>query len=161
MASLSDVLSLARKVRNAFEEIGENKRLGGFCARASIQLHLAAERMGIRGVDICIGQGHVYCMYNDTVIDVTATQFGIEDEVFTSKILDLKETVNKDGVRRHSSWEQLNRFHDLADGYKVAKRIGSWANWWVCDKQTIADDMHYVLKHTGELITDSIDEATV
>lgn len=153
---LRDVVSLAKKVRAAFAET-HGGDLGGLCARASTQLHLAAKRAGMSGVDICVARGHVYCMFGDHVIDITATQFGVEDEVFVSQILDLKETVNRGGTTKHHSWEQIFRFHDLAEGYETVRRIGGWANWWVYDDKLIKEDMECVVKHTGELVSRAVD----
>lgn len=87
--SYKQVLSIACKVRKAFEEIeqiegydGDNN-LGGYCGRASIQLYLACKRVGLKDIKLWDGIGHSFNSYGNKLIDITATQFGKRKKVFT------------------------------------------------------------------------------
>jgi len=105
-----DLIKLAEKVRAAFEEIGScNCDLAGWCGTASSHLAEAAKRLGIHGVDICVGSGHVYCMYSDNIIDITATQFGVQDKVFIVSLFDLKEELAKRQLDNWFYWKQTSR----------------------------------------------------
>lgn len=82
------VKKVAEQVRKAFEEVSRNEQpskkdhdLCGYCCRASVHLFLAAKRHGIDGVKLVLGNGHVFNMFNDHIVDVTCTQFGIGNSV--------------------------------------------------------------------------------
>jgi len=143
---LNKVLVLANQVRLAFEEIGSLSppSLVGFCGRASIQLHLAAKRHGIK-VDLCVGSGHMYCMFGQDVIDVTATQFGMEDKVFHMNLLKLARTYDN-----YYYWDQFGRYKSFSD------LIAAYPCW--CSAR-IDSDKVIVMKHTNE--NESPVEATI
>jgi hypothetical protein len=91
MTNLEKVKKIAKKVRAAFEEIEEKEYgskytdLGGYCGRASVQLYLACRRAGIT-IGLHEGYGHMFNTYNGRIIDITATQFGINKKVYVKKI---------------------------------------------------------------------------
>jgi hypothetical protein len=145
---LRRVEELAKQVRAAFEEIarknGYSEGLGGLCGTASNHLAAAAKRLGIEGVDVCDGGGHVYCMYQQHVIDITATQFGVKEPVLVVKLLDLPMKLAETGGGYHP-WQQTKRGREVV---------------------VYRDDDPMLLtvkKHTGELITEESapKEATV
>jgi hypothetical protein len=84
--SMVRMKKVASRVRKAFEEIArKNNRssdLCGYCCRASVQLLLAAQRNGIQGVGLVAAAGHVYNVYKDHIVDITATQFGKGSPVY-------------------------------------------------------------------------------
>jgi len=127
------VKRIASQVRKAFEEIAVVEKwsydLSGLCDRASVQLFLAAERHGIKGVSLVIGSGHVYNMYDSFVIDVTATQFGKKDSVYVVPF-HIKEM--------EGAWAVSNGpFKSFVD-YLYN---GGWS------AQYVGHDFPYVLKH--------------
>ena len=147
---------LAEKVRKAMEEIGKKQNyppdLGGLCGTASLHLHLAAERLGIKGIDICTGPGHVYCMYRHYVVDLTATQFGAKDPVFIVDLLEIPK-VMKD--KSPGYWKQYGRYHSLQD-------LNERSTGWKPGSCLSEKDLEIVKKHTGEgPVLDVTKEATV
>ena len=77
------VMAIALDVRHWAEEqatFGEHDDLNGWCAKASAELHRRLKR---RGIDSEIHMwtwdldesAHVYCVVDDHVVDVTASQF--------------------------------------------------------------------------------------
>ncbi len=58
--------------------------LTGICAKASAEL---CERLSFPS-KIAINDCHAYVVYNELAIDITATQFGIEEKIF---IFDFKK----------------------------------------------------------------------
>jgi hypothetical protein len=151
MYQLERVKRLAEQVRAAFEErVGGD--LGGVCARASIEFHLAAERLGVSGVELCVGSGHIYNMYEDYVIDITATQFDVKDPVLVVRLLDLPKKVAgcSSGC---NPWQQYARFRSLKEAKESSR-------WWGGDADK--DFLDVVMRHTGELVTNvTSKEATV
>lgn len=88
MSKLDRLIRLARVVRSAYEKIyGKysdlDSDLGGACFDASRQLFRLARDNGI-AVEIGIGDGHAFVLLGDTVVDVTATQFGKRQKVLVS-----------------------------------------------------------------------------
>lgn len=73
------IMEVAYVIRRVFEEIEKEEykpyNLGGYCSRASEQLHAACERLGLKGVELWCGYGHAYNVYDGKIIDITATQF--------------------------------------------------------------------------------------
>jgi hypothetical protein len=135
------IKEIAKQVRAAFEEISNNDDLCGFCGRASIQIHLAALRQGLKGVTLCVGVGHMYCMANDTVIDVTATQFGVEDKVLIVPLFDIPSKV-----KSFSPWSQQGRYSSIA---QLEAENCMWSS-----KEDTDRDRLVVMRHTGESVTD-------
>lgn len=76
MSKLDRLIRLAQIVRRAYEKIyGENSDLGGACFDASRQLFRLAKDNGL-AVEIGFGADHAFVLLGDTIVDVTATQFG-------------------------------------------------------------------------------------
>jgi hypothetical protein len=82
--NLKKIRRIARYVRKAFDNIakaqGRSPNLGGFCGRSAAQMFLECRRKGIN-VQIANARGHAFCTYAGHVIDVTATQFGVCQDV--------------------------------------------------------------------------------
>lgn len=85
MTQLRRLTKLARVVRCAYEKIyGKNSDLAGACFDASRQLFRLAKDNGL-AVEIGIGDGHAFVLLGDTIVDVTATQFGRKPKVLVAK----------------------------------------------------------------------------
>ena len=86
--TIEDVERLAHKIRDAFEEIAKSERGGqvgsldmcGYCLRASVQLFLEGRKRGM-DMRMVAAWGHVYNSFEDYIIDITATQFGVMERV--------------------------------------------------------------------------------
>ena len=141
MSQYVKVIELAEKVRSAFEEIAESESgrsdLHGFCDRASVQLFLAAERHNIKGVHLCLGYGHVYCMFEHFIVDVTATQFGVKNKVLWVALFDLPKIIECT-----YPWQQQDRFHSMKELYERS-------TWWH-NPTTRETDKSVVMKYTKE-----------
>lgn len=90
MNELDRIISLAKIVRAAYEKYTpDNSNLSCCCYRASVELFCLAKD---ENIDIKLaGNGcHVFCTYNDVVIDVTATQFGHPDKISIGKVNEWK-----------------------------------------------------------------------
>lgn len=135
MTKLKKVKKIAKKIRAAFEEIekkeyGRPSDLGGYCGRASIQLYLACRREGIR-IGLHEGCGHMFNTYDGRIIDVTATQFGINRKVYVKKI-----PKDENGLEDYHMTEATHR------SAKSAEHV------YGSPKDTV-NDKRVVLKHLG------------
>ena len=84
-SELRRLIKLARIVRRAYEKIyDESSDLGGACFDASRQLFRLAKDNKL-AVEIGIGDGHAFVLLGDTIVDVTATQFGKKQKVLITK----------------------------------------------------------------------------
>jgi len=111
---------IASQVRAAYEDIaGKDNDLCGYCCRASAQLLLAAQRHGIHGVQIVLGSGHVFNVYDKHIIDVTATQFGVADKVYITPY-DPDGDVLSNGwwKTRGGPYNSLDEFEEIS-GWRV------------------------------------------
>lgn len=134
MNKLGKIKEIAKKIRKAFEEIEESETynkgdLGGYCARASIQLYLACRREGIR-ISMVEGIGHMYNKYNGKIIDITATQFGERSKVLIREYKKEPPEYHK-YLRKHPSvisiinlWWAPYYEQVLSDGKTVKKYLG-------------------------------------
>lgn len=105
MTDLERLTLLARRARKAFELVAVRQNrpssLGGWCQDATVFIFGRARAMGI-AVDMGHVPGHYFVLLGDTVIDVTATQFGVKDKV---AVLPLEDT------RRRGEWWDLEMRH--------------------------------------------------
>lgn len=86
MNDLDRIISLAKIVRAAFEKDNPgNPTLSCCCYRASLELFCLAKDEGIN-IKLAGNGCHVFCTLEDTVIDVTATQFGHPDKISIGKV---------------------------------------------------------------------------
>ena len=84
-SELRHLIRLARIVRRAYEKIyDESSDLGGACFDASRQLFRLAKDNKL-AVEIGIGDGHAFVLLGDTIVDITATQFGRRQKVLVTK----------------------------------------------------------------------------
>ena len=60
------------------------------CARAAAVVHGFLVLMGFKP-RLCVGEAHVFSMIDDYVIDITATQYAIAEEVLITKKANLVE----------------------------------------------------------------------
>lgn len=145
MNDLDRIISLAKIVRCAFEKNDPgNPTLSCRCYRASVELFCLAKDENIN-IKLAGNTCHVFCTYNDVVIDVTATQFGHPDKISIGKI---------------NEWEIKNPYN--ANYWEVkwsgstieeAKKNGHWS--LDCDhkydrKMVLEYMMGTVLKHVEE-----------
>ena len=80
------LIKLARIVRQAFEKLeSDDPDLRGCCYRASVQLVYLAQKEGIPA-EIGTAPGHVFVLLGNTVVDVTATQFGRRSKVLVGNL---------------------------------------------------------------------------
>jgi hypothetical protein len=123
MSKLDRLIRLARIVRRAYEKIyGQYSDLNGVCFDASRQLFLLAKDNGL-AVEIGIGDGHAFVLLDNTVVDVTATQFGKRRKVLIAK----RKQLEKQHWHHCRPWKLESR-HD---------NIGSVNRSWGyrCDNQ--------------------------
>jgi hypothetical protein len=142
---MTEVKELADKIRLAFEEIEieegyDNGDLTGFCKRASVQLFLAANERGLP-VELVCGSGHVYNLYDGHIIDITATQFGVEDKVWITKIDKCIEFIHP--------WKPKG---DPCNCLEELKNFG-----WYTSEEEIKGDLEIVRKY---LETDNVRESS-
>jgi hypothetical protein len=94
--NLQRLIFLARVVRITLEKVHPNSNMCGFCLDASRQLFRLAKDNGIKDVEIGLNEGHAFVIFNqDTIVDVTATQFGKKRKVLVGKIKRLKYQKSK------------------------------------------------------------------
>ncbi|MFA5048279.1 MAG: hypothetical protein WC516_04625 [Patescibacteria group bacterium] len=131
---LEKIKKIAKKVRNVFEKIEENEgwagcRLGGYCGRAAIQLHLACKRVGIN-IKISEGIGHAYNEYDGYIIDITATQFGGYPKVH---------------IRKYKrATKELPEFYQKVRTHLSTKTFAS--SFWI-QQRDIDNDQKFISKH--------------
>ena len=86
--------------------------LCGMCAICSTQLHYELERAGITGVVLVGNNHHVFLQYRHWIIDITATQFGVEDRV----MIKTRRSVN--AIDEDGWWTKDNVFDTREALYK-------------------------------------------
>ena len=75
------IISLAKKVREIFEKIyPKNPTLANFCYEASPQLFQLAIDRGLK-IKLAGNSEHVFCLADNMIVDITATQFGHKEKV--------------------------------------------------------------------------------
>ena len=85
MTDLERLILLAEVVRRALErEYGE--KLSCRCYAVSTELFFVAKANGINSIKIAGNYGHVFCIIDDVVIDLTARQFGHNDNIAIGKV---------------------------------------------------------------------------
>lgn len=88
MTDLNRIIDLAKFVRATFEKkYTKNPTLSCYCYRASLELFCLAKDEGI-DIKLAGNTGHVFCTFGETIIDITATQFGNPDRIAIGKIGD-------------------------------------------------------------------------
>ena len=92
VSELNRLKCLAHIVRKAYEKSWNSDNLGGACFDATRQLFCLARDYGIT-VQIGLGDGHAFVLLGDTIVDVTATQFGKYRKVLVSKLGRLAKRV--------------------------------------------------------------------
>lgn len=85
MKDFERLIELAKIVRRAFEKFYHDEKLSTCCYRASLELFLLAK---VEGIDVKIAGnwGHVFCLFGDAVIDLTAAQFGHKDKIAIGRV---------------------------------------------------------------------------
>lgn len=88
------LLRLARIARSAYEvvarECGYKPDLGGLCYDASQFLRRMAFEHGII-TDLGAGRAHWFVLFGDTVVDITATQFGVQENIAVLPLVEARE----------------------------------------------------------------------
>ena len=147
MTNLEKVIELASKIRIAFEDLAKRSNrksnLTGYCIRASIQLHLAAKDLGI-SVSMVPSDFHVYNVYGDKIIDITATQFGKRKKVWI---------VNFNEANKTSHWQPRCNYRKEEIACSSIEEL-LCSGWWVY-KRDINNDCRFVKKYlkTNEELT--------
>lgn len=118
------LLELAKIVREAFDE-RYGGSLCGFCCSASVQLFRLAKDNGLDGVTLGATGGHVFNLFEGQIVDVTATQFGVEDKVAVLPI-DPEQRMKLRG-RAPEDYDPWNRF-EVASNLDGLKSIGWCSN---------------------------------
>jgi hypothetical protein len=98
MNDLMRLLGLARKIRLALEKVaienGYNDDLGGLCYDATLILSEIASQSNIE-VELAQGYGHWFVLYNDMIVDITATQFGVKEKVMVISTSEVHHIGNR------------------------------------------------------------------
>lgn len=133
-----EIKNLAIKIRKAFEEIERKKYyrpdLTGYCKRASIQFFLEARKQGF-DVSIAASYVHVYNIYDRYIVDITASQFGVQDRVLITQI----------------SKRSQNRYWKPRPGGENIKSLEELNNiGWIIYQSEIDEDYKFVKKYLGE-----------
>ncbi len=133
---LNEVIQIAANVRTAFEALADrsnkNKNLSGFCVRASVQLFLAVQAKGYN-IKIFIGDGHVYNIFQDYIVDITATQFGKKKKVWV-----VKAKRNQVGCWRNPYFVRNPLCNSIDELYNMI---------WAVKKKDIYNDQRFVRKY--------------
>jgi hypothetical protein len=112
MNKLGRLVKLARIVRQAFEKLEPyNSDLRDCCYRASVQLVYLAQKEGIPA-EIGTAPGHVFVLLGNTIVDVTATQFGKRRKVVVGDLRTLISQTAR-GCTYVKPWELQNRISNL------------------------------------------------
>lgn len=126
---LKRLLRLARIARSAYEavarECGYKPDLGGLCYGASQFLRRMAYEHGI-ATDIGEGNCHWFVLFGDTVVDITATQFGVAESIAVLPLAEAQE--------RGSWWKLQHRSPD------------QFTKSWSMHQDTIAESAAKVAK---------------
>lgn len=86
MKDLDRIIDLAKFVRAAFEKHAKgNSTLCCYCYRASLELFCLAKDEGI-DIKLAGNTSHVFCIFCDTIIDITATQFNHSEKIAIGKV---------------------------------------------------------------------------
>ena len=112
MDKLKRLVKLARIVRQAFEKLEPyNSDLRGCCYHASVQLAYLAQKEGIPA-EIGTAPEHVFVLLGNTIVDVTATQFGKRRKVVVG---DLRTLISQTccGYVYMKPWFLQNRISNL------------------------------------------------
>jgi hypothetical protein len=116
------VLEAAKVAREKAEQIAEqelfNEDLEGLCARASAILFSELRKRNIYA-RICLAYDHCFVVYDNHIVDVTATQFNIQDKIFICKLSDLER------ISHPAHWEYKKSFRSI----KRAVQYQSDRNW--------------------------------
>lgn len=121
------IYSAAARIRAWAENLPQNRRrrdqwsLDGFCAIAAAQLWRELHSLGITA-GICVhtsrdGSSHVFLKVEDHVVDITATQFGLDPVVILHERLAAEHWF-------YDVWEQFDnparlREHQVREGWPV------------------------------------------
>jgi len=147
MSNLEKVITLAKNIRIAYEHLAirSNKKtnLAGYCSRASVQLHLIAKELGIN-VAIVPSYFHVYNVYDNKIIDITATQFGKRKRVWI---------VNFNKTNKISHWQPKCNYKKEEFICNSIEEL-LFSGWWIY-KRDINNDRRFInkyLKTNEELI---------
>lgn len=116
------VIDIANESRRWAEDAHLNyragKRLNGLCAIASVYLHNRLKEPGFKA-EIAINDKHCFVLFNHHVIDITATQFGLESVCIVH--------IN---LVKKSFWLIEDEF-DSADDVRHYQAM----NGWPCDQR--------------------------
>lgn len=80
---MDKLLSICQKVRKKIEKLSRevdfsDDTLAGLCGIASGYLFLALQKAGIKA-KIAVSEIHAFILVEDQIVDITASQFGLED----------------------------------------------------------------------------------
>ena len=117
MSEIDKLIPLAKTVRQAFEKkYGET--LFCFCYRVSVELFIAAKENGINNIKLAGNYNHVFCIIGDTVIDLTASQFGHSKKIAIGKVGKWPKNI---------SYENHWRVEWSESDIEKAKIVSGWA----------------------------------
>lgn len=104
------LIKLARIVRKYYDrKDGQGSTLAGYCFTASRQLFMLAKDCGIP-VKMGLAACHAFILYGNTVVDVTATQFGKRRKVLVADL----DTLSEERPWGERAWELRHRHSNLA-----------------------------------------------
>lgn len=132
----SIVAELAGRVRKRVEREATRPDLAGYCAIASAELYRKLQKYGIEDLQLAMwvndydDHAHVFLLWNEHVVDVTATQFGYSN-IGEVEIRPLKEAMNM-----IPQWQPLHTFDSPAE-----LRRNQLENGWPENQVAFASEM--------------------
>jgi len=120
-------MEICRKAREWAEKYAREKTdfdrdLCGLCAIASAKLHVMLKRAKYE-TTIVYGDGHVFLLWEDHVVDITATQFG-RRKIFIIPYQKLHKEHKDYGYCDVGPWSIMNRFKKLKGLWSFQQRHG-------------------------------------
>lgn len=109
------VAELAARVRKWIEHKASRPDLIGYCAIASAELYRKLQKYGIEDLQLAMwvddynNTAHVFLLWNEHVVDITATQFG-HNNIGEVEIRPLKEAMNT-----LQEWQPMYTFDSPAE----------------------------------------------
>lgn len=127
-----EVLRLAREVRRWGERREpDNEDLGGACFDCSARLLVKMQQKGMFPTLVWSTYGHAFIRYYGHIIDVTATQFGVEEEVCIVKANTKKA--------KEPWWRMSEKYKTIEDYVKRNQRT----------REGRADMMSQIIRDSG------------
>lgn len=131
---LDQISNIAHKIRKGFESMSGllNLTLCGYCARASVQLHIACEEHGIK-VGLEQTDRHMFNTFAGHIVDITATQF----DVSLPPVV-VKEILEKADLDR---WHRWTKSHASVKSVTDQEVFGATESTVKSDRKKI---LHYM-----------------